>query len=198
MLLRMRSCIFNYFFNSCSLFFAAAACFVGWPTFLPRNWTPRTRCNALMVPSSGVPLPSSYDWIRARGLLHFSASCFCVMIGSNDSRPFFMADPRLLSTVFGLMMSSDRSTLVRNWPEPTPDDLAYDTESAPLPRRQCTPVTYCVACSILLLGIDGAPATFGGIQCGVASDDRLSLRRPATPRLASDFGNGIPVGHGDV
>lgn len=74
---------------------------------------------------SGVAVPRSKSAITEGVVLHFVARSFCVILGSIFCRVWLITSPTSLPTVFGLMMSSLRSTFVRRWP------------SGPLPTWGC-------------------------------------------------------------
>lgn len=110
-------------------FFAPAHFFLlgnlGCPILSPRRMTLSTRS---MLPSSfwsGVAVPRSKSAMMVGVLLHFVARSFCVMVVPlsflASERALEMAWPITVPTVLGLMMSSERSTLVRRWPSVLPD-----------------------------------------------------------------------------
>ena len=77
---------------------------------------------------SGVAVPRSKSAMIVGVLLHFVAKSFCVMVVPlsflASERALEMAWPITVPTVLGLMMSSERSTLVRRWPSVFPDCAA--------------------------------------------------------------------------
>lgn len=93
---------------------------LGAPTSLPRSLTLRTRSMALRTFWSGAALPRSKSATTPWVVLHLVARSFCVILGSIFCRALEMASPTTLPIVLGLMMSSERSTLVRRWPSPPP------------------------------------------------------------------------------
>ena len=89
---------------------------LGSPMPWPRNLTLRTRSMALSTFWSGTAVPRSNSATTPVDVLHFVARSFCVILGSIFCRAALIASPTTLPTVFGLMMSSLRSTFVRCWP----------------------------------------------------------------------------------
>ena len=107
--------------------------------------------------------------------------------------------PISAGTLFGAMMSSERSTFVRRWPS-VPDLPAFE-------RRQSISdgdkgggeerylkylETYSVACGKFLFGANDGSATLGLVNCSLSSDDGFALRG-ASAGLAPDFGYGVPI-----
>ncbi len=89
---------------------------LGSPMPWPRSLTLRTRSMALRTFWSGTAVPRSNSATTPAVVLHRVARSFCVIFGSIFCRAALMASPTTLPTVFGLMMSSLRSTFVRCWP----------------------------------------------------------------------------------
>jgi len=92
----------------------------GCPILSPRSTTLSTLS---IVPSSfwsGVAEPRSKSAMTVGVVLHLVASSFCVIVLPlsflTSPRALLMAWPTAMPTVLGLMMSSERSTLVRRWP----------------------------------------------------------------------------------
>lgn len=92
---------------------------------LPRSLMLRMRSMAARTFWSGGARPCSICWTMAAVVLHFLASSSCFIVGSHRCRASLMALPTASPTVFGLMISSDRSTLVWNCPMPLALPLAY-------------------------------------------------------------------------
>lgn len=52
--------------------------------------------------------------------------------------------------------------------------------------------TYGVACGEFLLGANDSSATLSLVECSLSSDNGFALRG-ASPGLAPDLGNGVPI-----
>lgn len=141
-------------------------------------------------------------------VLHLVARSFCVILGSIFCRCSLMTDPTSLPIVFGLTMSSLRSTLVRCCPS-TPGledyfvmlvtakegqwgirkgELKWQRETAELCKY-----TYRVTSAKFLLGANDGSASLSCVQRTLASNNSLACSPSAPTGLASNLGNGLPV-----
>lgn len=89
---------------------------LGAPMLAPLNLMPRTRSMLASTFWSGVAVPFSNCWTMEAVVLHFVAKSFWVIFGSIFWRWAEMALPTTLPMVFGLTISSERSTLVKCCP----------------------------------------------------------------------------------
>ena len=96
----------------------------GAPISLPLNLMPKTLSIDANTFWSGTAVPRSKSATIVGVVLHLVARSFCVSLGSISCLRFEMALPTTFPTVFGLTISSDRSTLVRCCPS-TPDLVAF-------------------------------------------------------------------------
>lgn len=92
----------------------------GAPMLAPRSLTLSTLSIFERMVWSGVAVPRSYVATVADVSPIFLPSSAWVMVGSNFWRACSIALPTSFPTVLGLIMSSERSTLVRRWPSLPP------------------------------------------------------------------------------
>jgi hypothetical protein len=181
---------------------------LGWPMSLPRSLTLSTRSMALRIFWSGVALPRSKSATTDCVVLHLVARSFWVILGSIFCRAPEMQSPTVLPMVLGLMMSSERSTLVRRWPSPPPVWGCCQLKIAGWrghgvrlvmmahtgrPSTGWREATYRVGRAVLLLRAENSTTALSGVESTLAADDRLLLRLARSTDLAADLGDVVPV-----